>query len=235
MTAWGVKEPTAEGETGARDFWDCSQEESSRRAAAAWKAEKRRHRYLQRYEHKERRRLQRPRPVRPRRPGQGTRPRTSHAPRRVSPSRGDPEPAGESEPPPPPQGRGEDVARSLRTLTAAGPSTGAFAATFGHLPADQQLVAFSMLEPAWEAGCWADLARATEREADRPQGALRGAGGRLRSLLIRARLARPDDPWEPHEWPLGLWRLRRMRCHWYEWREGLRVWSWSERRWEVHG
>ena len=145
-------------------------------------------------------------------------------------------PTGDPLEPHEPPLRGEDVARSLRTLRAAGPSTAAFAAKFGHLPADQQLVAFSTLEPAWEAACWADLSRAapSDREVDRPQRALRGAGGRLRSLLIRARLAHPDDPLEPYEPPLGLWRLRVLRCRWLEWREGLRVWNWRERRWEVH-
>ncbi len=51
-----------------------------------------------------------------------SRPRTRRAPRRVSPSRGDPDPGGDTEPPPSAQGRGEDVARNLRVLGRAAPT-----------------------------------------------------------------------------------------------------------------
>ncbi len=95
-----------------------------------------------------------------RRPRRESRPRSRRASRRVSPSRGDPDPAGDTEPPPPAQGRGEDAARNLRALKAAGPVGAAFAAELGHLPGHLQALALSRLDPEFEADFWREIERA---------------------------------------------------------------------------
>ena len=92
------------------------------------------------------------------RPRTAARPRTGHAPRRVSSSRGDPDP-GDGEPPPVKQGRGEAVADSLRVLRAAGPTTASFAEQYGHWPPHEQESALDLLPWELEVEFWGDLAR----------------------------------------------------------------------------
>ena len=171
------------------------------------------------------------------RPRTAGRPRTSHAPRPVSSSRGDPDP-GDGEPPPVKQGRGEADAHNLRLpLRADRPAVAAFAAAYGHLPPHEQALVDALAPAGAQDGFWADLERDAARWRDTagvpPEALQRAAERLLRAFLARVALLPPHDPWAVWEPPLGLWRLRRLRCSWMEWRDGLRRWSWRRMRWET--
>jgi len=95
----------------------------------------------------------------------------------------------------------------------------AFSAAFGYLPPHEQCMVDALAPAGRQDAFWADVerdgARCREAADDRPKAPYGVDAQPLRAAL-------------------GLWRLRRFRCHWNEWREGLRVWNWAKRRWEVH-